>query len=156
VPARSVHTTAHQAGEPGAVAGLGVDAVDIARFRASVRRHPSLVDRLFTPAEQAAAGRRVDPVPSLAARFAAKEATWKALGVGLGAVGFHDVAVGAADSGAPVLVLSGRAAELADAARCRRWHLSLTHTATVAIATVLAERADGERTADGRASCSPS
>ena len=56
---------------------------------------------------------RLDPVPSLAARFAAREAVMKALGLGLGAFGFHEVWVEVADGGAPSLVVTGRAAELA-------------------------------------------
>lgn len=121
------------------MAGVGVDAVDIGRFRAVLERRPTMVGRLFTAGERADAARRADPVPSLAARFAAKEATWKVLGVGLGAVAWQDVAVLSQPSGAPVLTISGRAAQLARAAGCRRWHLSLTHTETVAIATVVAE-----------------
>ena len=70
-------------------------------------------------------------------RFAAKEAVMKALGVGLGAVGWHDVEVVRAAGGAPSLVVTGRAAELAAAAGGTRWLVSLTHTATIAQAIVL-------------------
>lgn len=123
----------------GSVHGVGIDAVDIARFRDVLARRPAVADRLFTPAERRRAARGADGVPSLAARFAAKEATMKALGVGIGAVDWHDVEVLAADSGAPVLHVSGRAALRATAAGVGRWHVSLTHTDTVAMATVLAE-----------------
>lgn len=143
------------------VTGLGIDAVDIDRFRHVVGRRPALIGRLFTEAERADASRRPDPVPSLAARFAAKEATWKALGVGLGGVGWRDVAVTTAPSGAPVLELTGRAARLARAAGCDRWWLSLTHTATVAIAAVVGEAAPTAAAARGGdplggGACSPS
>ena len=57
---------------------------------------------------------KADPVPSLAARFAAREAVMKAMGLGLGAFGFHEVWVEVHDSGAPWLVVTGRAAELAE------------------------------------------
>ena len=68
---------------------------------------------------------KVDPVPSLAARFAAREAVMKSLGVGLGAFGFHDVWVEVARSGAPSLQLSlGQALDLADRAAWRHWHIS--------------------------------
>ncbi len=122
-----------------AISGVGVDAVDIARFRQLLARRPKTIDRLFTSAELDRAGRRVDPVPTLAARFAAKEATMKALGVGVGGIRWHDVEVGAADSGAPVLVVRGRASTRAEAAGVGRWHVSLTHTDAVAVATVVAE-----------------
>jgi holo-[acyl-carrier protein] synthase len=119
--------------------GIGIDVVEIERFRTSLRRTPSMRDRLFTPAELAYVATQADPVPSLAARFAAREAVMKALGLGLGAFGFHDVWVERLESGAPVLRVDGRAAELAAAAGVRRWHLSVSHSELVAIAYVIAE-----------------
>jgi holo-[acyl-carrier protein] synthase len=77
----------------GRVIGVGIDAVDVARFRATLQRTPSMRERCFTPGELAYADQRNDPTEPLAARFAAKEALMKALGVGLGAFGFHDVEV---------------------------------------------------------------
>jgi holo-[acyl-carrier protein] synthase len=118
--------------------GIGVDAVEIERFRRSLERTPTMLRRLFTDSERADASRRPDPVPSLAARFAAREATMKAMGLGLGAFGFHDVFVVRASSGAPSLVVRDRAAELAAERGITRWHLSLTHTDLVAIAFVTA------------------
>lgn len=123
---------------PGVV-GLGVDAVDPQRFGSVLARRPHLAERLFTAAERDSAGRAADPVARLSTRFAAKEATWKALGVGLGAVGLRDVEVVGGAGRAPGLALHGRAADLAAAAGVRRWHLSLTHTDGVAVAVVLAE-----------------
>ncbi|MGD9999537.1 MAG: holo-ACP synthase [Ilumatobacteraceae bacterium] len=120
------------------VRGIGVDAVDIERFRHSLERTPSMRERLFTDEELQYAQRKADPVPSLAARFAAREATMKALGVGLGAFGFHDVWVRRDESGQPHLVVTGAALTLADAAGVCEWHLSITHTDTVAIAYVVA------------------
>ena len=96
-------------------------------------------ERLFTPSELAYVAPKSDPVPSLAARFAAREAVMKALGVGLGAFGFHEVWVERADTGAPSLALTGRAADLALAAGVSRWHVSLTHSELVAVAYVVAE-----------------
>ena len=120
------------------IKGIGVDAVDIERFRLSLARTPSMRDRLFTAEELAYVAPKVDPVPSLAARFAAREAVMKALGLGLGAFGFHDVWVSRADSGEPSLVVAGRAFELAKERGVSTWHLSLTHTDLVAIAYVVA------------------
>lgn len=119
--------------------GIGIDAVDIERFRVSLARTPTLRTRLFTEEELAYVAPMVDPVPSLAVRFAAREAVMKSLGVGLGAFGFHDVWVRRADSGAPSLQVHGPAADLAAAAGVTRWHLSLTHTDLVAVAYVMAE-----------------
>jgi holo-[acyl-carrier protein] synthase len=132
--------TATPAPGPGAgsVRGIGVDAVEIERFRQSLARTPTMRERLFTPTELAYVAPKADPVPSLAARFAAREAVMKAMGVGLGAFGFHDVWVERAATGEPSLVITGAAARLADQAGIARWHLSITHTALVAIAYVVA------------------
>ncbi|HVM01933.1 MAG TPA: holo-ACP synthase, partial [Acidimicrobiales bacterium] len=73
--------------------GIGIDAVEVGRFRRALARTPRMAERLFTDGERAYGARFADPAPRLAARFAAKEATMKALGVGIGAVGFHDVEV---------------------------------------------------------------
>jgi holo-[acyl-carrier protein] synthase len=120
------------------VIGLGVDAVDIERFRVALERTPTMRSRLFVAEELEYVAPKLDPVPSLAARFAAREATMKALGLGLGAFGFHDVWVARAASGVPSLVVTGRAAELAAAQHVSGWRLSLSHTASVAVAVVAA------------------
>lgn len=123
-----------------ATVGVGVDLVDIARFRTTLARRPRLARRLFVDSELDHVARRADAAPSLAARFAAREATMKVLGVGLGAFGFHDVWVESdPSSGRPTLRVAGRARELADAAGIRRWHVSISHTVAVAVAVVSAE-----------------
>lgn len=116
--------------------GVGVDAVDVDRFRDVLARRPAVADRLFTDGERADG--RGDP-QRLAARFAAKEATMKALGRGIGSFGWRDVEVVRAGSGAPSLRLAAAAAELARQRGVARWHVSLTHTGRVAIALVVAE-----------------
>lgn len=119
--------------------GIGVDTVEVPRFREMMERTPAIVDRLFTEAEKAYGQKHNDSAPSLAARFAAKEAAMKAMGVGLGAFGFHDVEVVLLESGAPELKLTGAAAELSDKLGVAHWRLSLTHTACSATAMVIAE-----------------
>ncbi|MEL6891093.1 MAG: holo-ACP synthase [Actinomycetota bacterium] len=121
------------------IVGIGIDLVDIDRFRRSLARTPSMRQRLFTEVELAYVAEKRDDAESLAARFAAREAVMKALGLGLGAFGFHDVWVDRAASGAPSLVVTGRARELADGAGVAHWHLSLTHSDTTAAAYVVAE-----------------
>ncbi len=122
----------------GVIKGIGVDAVDVERFRRSLERTPTMRDRLFTAVELAYVAPKADPVPSLAGRFAAREAVMKAMGVGLGAFGFHDVWVERAETGEPSLAVTGPAADLARDRGITCWHLSITHTATVAIAYVVA------------------
>ena len=119
--------------------GIGVDVVEIERFRRSLDRTPTMRGRLFTPVELAYVEPKADPVPSLAARFAAREAVMKALGLGLGAFGFHEVWVEVEESGAPRLVVTGRARELAVDRGVVRWHLSISHDGPVAVAMVVAE-----------------
>jgi holo-[acyl-carrier protein] synthase len=126
------------------IVGVGVDAVDVARFRRLLDRRPRFATRCFTESEQSDAGRSTDAAQSLAARFAAKEAVMKALGTGIGAFALTDVEVrrtpgNGATRNAPFLVLHGTAAELAGAHGAGRFHLSLTHTDDVAIAFVVAE-----------------
>jgi holo-[acyl-carrier protein] synthase len=126
------------------VVGVGVDAVDVDRFRRVLGRRPNLSDRLFSDGERQDAARGGDPAESLAARFAAKEAVMKALGRGLGAFALRDVEVVRAPgagpvSGAPTLRLGPGAQALATERGVARWHVSLTHTAGVAVAMVVAE-----------------
>jgi holo-[acyl-carrier protein] synthase len=120
------------------VVGLGIDAVEVDRFRRMLARRPGLARRLFTEGERAYGARQRDPAARLAARFAAKEAVMKALGVGLGAFSFQDVEVVRAPSGAPSLRLSRKAAALASERGVGDWRLSLTHTHAIAEAVALA------------------
>lgn len=123
---------------PGLVRGVGIDLVDVDRFRATLERTPSIRERMFTPGERAYAEAAADPAERFAARFAAKEAVMKALGVGLGAFGFHDVEVTRDEGGCPSLVVRGPAEALARDRGVRSFELSLTHTATAAGAIVVA------------------
>ena len=118
--------------------GIGLDAVDVPRFREVLARRPSLADRLFTEGERRHAARRADPTERLAARFAAKEALLKAFGVGIGAARFRDIEVVVAPGGAPGLALHRSAASLARDRGCGRLEVSLTHTHLVAQAVVVA------------------
>ena len=123
--------------------GIGVDVVDLERFDSIVHRRPHFVDRVFTTDERAYCDRSKSTsmrCQRYAVRFAAKEAVMKALGCGLGAYGFHDVAVTRDDdSGEPTLVVRGKAAALAGQRGITRWHLSLSHSDAVAVAFVVAE-----------------
>jgi holo-[acyl-carrier protein] synthase len=125
------------------VVGVGIDSVDLDRFRAVMTRRPGLARRLFTDGELAYAAQVPDPLPRLATRFATKEAVMKALGVGLWSFRLTDVEVERAGLDAPTVVLHGAAAVLAATAGVTRWHLSLTHTDTVAMAVVVADRGGG-------------
>ena len=120
------------------VIGVGVDVIDVERFRASLTRTPTMRERIFTLAELEHVATKYDPVLSLAARFAAREAVMKAMGLGLGAFGFHDASVRIDDAGAPHLIISGQAAALATDRGIDTWHLSLAHDGGMATAMVVA------------------
>lgn len=120
------------------ILGIGSDVVDIDRFRLAYARRVGLAERLFSDDERSYAFRHGDPVPRLAARFAAKEAVMKALGVGLGAFGLRDVEVVRARSGAPSVALTGKAADLATQRGVGQWHLTLSHSDLVALAVAIA------------------
>jgi holo-[acyl-carrier protein] synthase len=113
-----------------AIAGHGIDVVDIARFASSLERTPELRDRLFAPSE------REMPIESLAARFAAKEALIKALG-GSEGISWVDIEIPRGE-GRPVFVVTGDTATHLDR-RGLTFHLTLSHDAGVATASVIAE-----------------
>ena len=123
--------------------GIGVDVVDLERFSSIIQRRPRFVERVFTRDERAYCERGKGPsvqCQRFAVRFAAKEAVMKALGCGLGAYAFHDVAVTRDDeSGEPTLRVGGKAAVLAGERGVARWHLSLSHSDAVAVAFVVAD-----------------
>ena len=114
------------------IIGIGVDLVDIPRFEASIARTPKLMQRLFTPAEQA-----LKP-HSLAARYAAKEALIKALG-GSDGVHWTDIEVASEPSGRPVFALRGETAATVAGRGITALHLSMSHDAGLATAYVIAE-----------------
>jgi holo-[acyl-carrier protein] synthase len=125
----------------GRVVGVGVDACSIDRMRTILERRPRFVSRVFTEAEQAYAGGFVNPAARYAARFAAKEATLKSLGAGLGEVLLRDVEVARDDdTGAPAVVLHGTAASWAGDRGVARVLVSLTHEEAVAVAFAVAVR----------------
>jgi len=106
------------------VLGVGVDLCDVDRMRRVLARTPGFVARVFTAGEQAYCREQRDPAERFAARFAAKEAVLKAMGVGLGACAFREIEVVRAESGRPSLALHGSAAGLAEARGIGAWHVT--------------------------------
>jgi holo-[acyl-carrier protein] synthase len=124
------------------IAGTGVDIVEIERIRSlSSRLKAHFIDRIFTPREQQFCGRRRDPAPHYAARFAAKEAFFKAIGTGWAkGVSWLDCEVLRKDSDAPVIVLHGEAEKRCGQIDVKRIHLSLSHSELYAVAMVILEK----------------
>ena len=116
--------------------GVGVDVVEIDRFEASLRKRPRLAERCFTEAEQAYCSRKPYPPQHYAARFAAKEAVGKALGIGM--TRWREVEV-VRGRGAPTIALHGKYAERARQLGVTRVHVSLTHGRDTAMAFAIAE-----------------
>jgi holo-[acyl-carrier protein] synthase len=114
--------------------GVGIDLLEIERLERALERRPRLAERLFTPGEREYAAARARPGQHLAARFCAKEAVSKALG--LGGFNFREVEV-VSEGGAPAVRLSGqvavRARELGTEVL-----VSLTHTGATAGAVAIA------------------
>jgi holo-[acyl-carrier protein] synthase len=123
------------------IVGSGIDLTEIERIQHSVERYGQrFLDRVYTAGEQAYCLRKRKSAESLAARFAAKEAGAKALGTGIShGVNWLEIEVVREPSGRPTLKFHGRAAEFAAQLGSVRAALSITHTTTLAMASVVLE-----------------
>jgi holo-[acyl-carrier protein] synthase len=124
------------------IIGTGVDIVEIARLRKVVERlKDRFIHRVFTTEEQQFCNQHRDPAPHYAARFAAKEAMFKALGTGWAkGVTWQDVEVLRQQQEAPTLILHGEAQRLSISMGATKMHLSLSHSEESAIAMVILEK----------------
>jgi len=113
----------------------GVDIIEISRVRRTLERYGRrFLDRVYTPAEIAYCRERAH---NLAARFAAKEATMKALGTGVRGVGWKDIEVVRHESGAPAIKLHGRCKQRAERLGVQEVAISLSHSREYAVASVV-------------------
>jgi holo-[acyl-carrier protein] synthase len=130
----------------GLLLGLGIDVIEAARIRRLLERLPRAYERLFSAQERAYSDGFSDPWPHYAARFAAKEAVGKALGIGIIGFVWRDVEV--LSGGKPVVALHGGVAEIANRLGVTRFELSLSHTGGVAYAAAAALGEIGASEAD--------
>ena len=121
------------------IVGLGVDICDIARVERAIARHPTFRERVFTAEEIAYCDTKARPAESYAGRFAAREATIKALG-GYRGRRWQDISVSRSPSGAPALRLDGNAKRRADALGVTEVLITFTHERTSAVAFAIAVR----------------
>lgn len=125
------------------ILGIGIDLVENQRIASSIEKFGDrFLTRIYRDSELAYCQSKADPVPHLAARFAAKEALSKALGTGIGEqIGWLDIEVIRALNGSPSIVLHGKAAAYAETRHVSKIFLSLTHTHAYAAAyvTIVAE-----------------
>ncbi|HIF44955.1 MAG TPA: holo-[acyl-carrier-protein] synthase [Dehalococcoidia bacterium] len=118
----------------------GVDIIEIPRIKQTFDRYGErFLKRVFTPDEIAYCRGRA---PNLAGRFAAKEATMKALGTGVRGVSWKDIEVIRAESGAPSVKLHRRAKARAERLQVVEISLSISHSREFAVAFVVAQRED--------------
>jgi len=132
------------------ILGIGVDIAETLRIERSLERHGErFSQRVFTPAEIAYCEKFKNRAERYAARFAAKEAAFKALGTGWrDGIRWLDVEVVHLPSGKPELVLSGKALEIARQMRVTRMAVSISHSDRYVVAEVIFE-------GDDRSSASP-
>ena len=114
----------------------GVDLIEIDRVAEVIARHGKrYLERIYTPAELDQCGKRTE---SLAGRFAAKEAVAKALGCGIGEVGWKEIEILGDEQNAPVLILHGAAELKASELGLTNWSVSLSHSMSHVVAMAVA------------------
>jgi holo-[acyl-carrier protein] synthase len=123
------------------IVGVGIDLVDCDRIENSIERFGErFLQRVFTAGEIAYSQSMKFPARHFAARFAAKEALSKAFGTGIGkAMSWRDLDVRKKESGEPFVVLSGGAERLANERGVSKVWITLSHTETVGMATIILE-----------------
>ncbi len=126
------------------IVGIGVDIVETLRIQESLEKHGErFYKRLYTAGEIAYCERFKNKAERYAARFAAKEAAFKALGTGWGkGVRWLDVEVANQTSGKPEIILSGRAEQVAQQLGVTRIAVSISHTERYVVAQVIFESDD--------------
>jgi holo-[acyl-carrier protein] synthase len=119
---------------------IGTDLIEIARIERILAKYgQNFCRKVFTSQEVAYCYGRNPPGPSLAARFAAKEAVAKALGTGFQGIGWRDIEITTLPGGQPGIELHGQAQKLALAKGISKWLVSLAHSRTHALAVVIGE-----------------
>ncbi len=123
------------------ITGIGIDVIENARIRDSLQRFGDrFLSRIYTEEEREYCKKCAIPEIHFAARFAAKEAAFKALGTGWAAgVKWKDVEVKRLSSGKPELQLHGEALAIATSQGATRFHVSLTHDQSISSAVVIFE-----------------
>lgn len=119
------------------IGGLGTDIIEIHRVRQAVESNPRFLERIFTESERVYFLARNMRYESIAGTFAAKEAVAKALGTGIGKVGFLDIEIVRDEKGKPIVVLSDSAREIWRTYPSMDFILSISHCKEYAVATAI-------------------
>ena len=123
------------------IAGLGTDIIEVERVANKIGKNSGFRELVFSKNEIAYCDAKANPFEHYAARFAAKEAFFKALGTGwLNGTAFNEVEISHDEKGKPILTLLGETATLISAMEFTNISVSLTHLKTIALATVIIEK----------------
>jgi holo-[acyl-carrier protein] synthase len=120
---------------------IGIDVIDNGRFRKAMKRHPGILERVFTERERSYCLSRPNPPQHFAARFAAKEAVGKALGSGV--TSWQEIEVGG--GGAPKVKVRGGMLKAAQQAGAGPLTISISHSDSVSVSVAVAPKAYGRR-----------
>lgn len=119
--------------------GIGIDIIEVERIKLAIEKHKKFIDKVFAPEELKYSERGVFRYEELAGRFAAKEAVLKSIKVGWRqGISFRNVVVLNEKSGAPYVILSGRAKEICDKLKIVKIFVSISHTKELAIGMAIA------------------
>lgn len=123
------------------IAGVGIDIVSISRIERLIRLYGDrFLGKVFTERERDDGSRKAVQAPFFAARFAAREAFYKALGTGWGrGLSLKEVSIATGEAGRPMLDIGELIGEEIKSRGIDRWHVSLTHDGDSAIAVVILE-----------------
>lgn len=123
------------------ILGTGIDIIEVHRIAEKMHKGPGFRDLVFAPSEIAYCEQQAHPYEHFAARFAAKEAFFKALGTGwLNGTAFNEIVIEKDAKGQPSLALQGQTAETLASHRISRIHVSLSHQPSMATAIVILEQ----------------
>ncbi|HOI32575.1 MAG: holo-ACP synthase [Bacteroidales bacterium] len=121
--------------------GIGNDIIEVNRMERQLNNSTSLKEKLFTSREQAYADDKASKYQHYAARFAAKEAFFKALGTGYRyGMAFHEIEVINDELGKPIIHLHGKVKEFIEKQQVKHIHLSISHVKEMASAFVVLEK----------------
>jgi holo-[acyl-carrier protein] synthase len=123
------------------ISGIGTDIIEVERIERLLQKDNSFQNKIFSPDEVAYCESKKNKCESYAARFAAKEAVFKALGTGWrGEMAFNEIEVLNDELGKPYLRLTGKVKEYLDKENIEKAHISLSHLKSLAIAFVVLEK----------------
>jgi len=119
--------------------GIGIDLIEVTRIKSAIERHKKFIDKIFSPEEIKYSDRGSFRYEELAGRFASKEAVLKAIKTGWRrGISYRDIVILNEKSGAPYVVLSGRAKEICEELNIKKIFISISHTKELAIGLAIA------------------